>query len=191
MPVSYKQTGEELAKVSGWKPESKKNSARSVGFVVGLGAGILTLCLSGQPAFPANVFGALLVGVVAGGITYGVLSEMNSKTEALAAGRILKKKMKSGKWVVEVWENLGWHFKIRSRAGHLSIYPSYSGTGPYHTDLCEIKDGCGTPCALSVSKSYNNPNNAVKGQLKHLKKYFDEQTTMLNKLVWAVEEALQ
>ena len=76
VPVSYKQAGEKLAQTSGWKLEPRDNSsAKSVGFVVFIGAGVLTLCLSGQPAFPQNLLGALLVGGVAGSLTYGVLSK--------------------------------------------------------------------------------------------------------------------
>ena len=76
MAISFKEAGEKLAQTSGWKPEPRDNSsAKSVGFVVFIGAGVLTLCLSGQPAFPGNLLGALLVGGVAGGLTYGVMAK--------------------------------------------------------------------------------------------------------------------
>ena len=71
--TDYKQVGEELVK---WKPVPKDNSrAGRIGFIVAVGLGVFVLTLTGQPAFPANLFGALLVGGVAGLVTYRSLAK--------------------------------------------------------------------------------------------------------------------
>lgn len=76
MKIDFREAGEKLAQSGGWKPVPKDNSrAAQIAFVVAVGIGIFVLTLTGQPAFPANLAGAVLVGGVAGLITYRSLAK--------------------------------------------------------------------------------------------------------------------
>lgn len=86
---------------------------------------------------------------------------MNTKAQALRAGKALLKKMKGYDWQVRVWENIGWHYEVHS--GPVAVYPA--GQGKY---FCLISDdpqkggsGLGLWTAQN-SPSRKDPNQAVE-----------------------------
>lgn len=49
---------------------------------------------------------------------------------------LLAKKMGCG-WTARVWENLGWHWEVRSPGGHIIIWPVTQSTRLFHSGLAE------------------------------------------------------
>lgn len=79
--------------------------------------------------------------------------------KAHRAAKALCKKMDTKGWKPRVWENLGWHWSIVK--GGLTVW---GGSKDYLVGF----EG-GTPCEVSVGKSFKDPNRAVEAQKELIK----------------------
>jgi hypothetical protein len=100
-----------------------------------------------------------------------------TKGQAKTYGEMVRATMADPKqWTVEVWENMGWHFRLRHKNGHLSVY-EHGRDGAevrYTTSLSPEPNGVGTPAQFAVHQSYATPDEAVEAQLQRVYKWATE-----------------
>lgn len=72
-------------------------------------------------------------------------------------------------WTVTVWENLGWHWKLKHTNGYLSLWgDSHGATVPtkFHAMLSTDAEAMGCNTTWYDDKRHTNPNKAVEHRLK-------------------------
>jgi hypothetical protein len=83
-----------------------------------------------------------------------------TKAETMKAARAFRQMMTFGKWDIQVWENLGWHFAIR--CGAVTVHPSAFG-GKCRALISDHADGSGGGLAVwSTHAPHVDPNEAVR-----------------------------
>lgn len=98
--------------------------------------------------------------------------KMKTRAEATAAGSALKARMKQGRWRVQVWENLGWHYCLlagKSETGTIAVHPG--SDGKYYALLG--LGGTGLAMWEDVG-SYQDPNRAVSAVIKQASRVIEE-----------------
>ena len=110
---------------------------------------------------------------------------------ALLAAKHLKTRMdRPDDWLLNVWENLGWHYCLNYKYGHLSVWPrnAYRGIGKasYGASLSPLPSGHGTPGEWIVGRSFSNPNQAVRAQIKRLKEDLSGRQKVYDTIVKAI-----
>lgn len=84
-----------------------------------------------------------------------------TRAEAIEAGFDCLKKMKGEGWDLEVWDNIGWHFCLRS--GPVAVYECV-GPGTYHCLVSDNPKGGagGAGHWTGDHPSRKDPNQAAK-----------------------------
>ncbi len=103
------------------------------------------------------------------------------RKEAESRGKRLLKRMKGQGWVLDVWENLGWHYAVEN--GPLTVYGDHfpGANGTFSTLLGENEDDrhCGSFNWSPRGKRYKDPNRAVKAQLRLAREYVDSVSALM------------
>ncbi len=84
----------------------------------------------------------------------------------------LLKRMRTGGWVVDVWENLGWHYCLRFTK-EFSIYPT--GDGHYIV--------CGEHTIVSNIGPMRDPNQLVKAVVAGLRERRDTAEKLISSML--------
>lgn len=100
-----------------------------------------------------------------------------TKREAQQQGEFLRNRMKRpNNWKVNVWENQGWYFELKKKAGYLRVHqygPTSFGTS---LGIDSLDDG-GTPMYLSTEQvTFADPEEGVAAQLKVLRDHIFQLT---------------
>jgi hypothetical protein len=82
-----------------------------------------------------------------------------TKKQAEKKGRALLRLMKGEGWKLDVWENLGWHYAVKSR--NISVHQD-KDDGTFYCYLGE-SGGLGI---WHTGKHFTDPNDAVSEQVK-------------------------
>jgi hypothetical protein len=97
------------------------------------------------------------------------------KRAARLGGELLAK-MKGTGWQLRVWENLGWHYEVHNCVGDREVsvrvhYGKYSVLFGHN----------GGEIFWTERKSYDDPNEAVRQQLKLARKFVDDLNVEVTK----------
>jgi len=95
------------------------------------------------------------------------------KVDAEKAAKDLKKKLKGRGWKIDVWENLGWHYRVS--AGSLKVYPSYT-KGHY---FCLFGKGGGGDSIWTDSFTSRDPNEVVEHQLAYANEVIEDYNSLI------------
>lgn len=97
------------------------------------------------------------------------------------AKRLLRK-LKGKGWRIDVWENLGWHFRLL--LGPLQITER---DGQYWTLMSDTPESGGGSYLWATQTESSDPNRAVRLQVRKAR----EKVEQLHSLVKGVEDALK
>lgn len=100
-----------------------------------------------------------------------------TKEEAERRAKALKRKMKTRRWVIHIWENIGWHYCIDN--GFISIFPSGIDTLYFPMMSTQLGDHA-TPPYWYVNRLFSDPNEAVKVQLQYAKKFAEKSMEIVH-----------
>lgn len=102
---------------------------------------------------------------------------MRTKAEATAAAKALLKRMKSPGWKIDVWENIGWHYRLKR--GTLSLWEhGEKSYGVYYSD--EV-GGVGEPAYYGIcGHRSTEPNRAVEYALRQMQAIIAGELALLN-----------
>jgi len=99
---------------------------------------------------------------------------MDTKAEATVAGKTLLRQLKGKGWKLDVWENLGWHY--RARNGALTVWPyAHRGLIYYDCLFSLIHPGSGDGRYMERGRRHLEPDKAVKAQLACIRASLKQQ----------------
>jgi hypothetical protein len=120
----------------------------------------------------------------------GLKTAFHTKKEAQKAGEELLSKLKGKGWRIKVWSNLGWHYNLAN--GRLTIHPDSFNKG-YMALLSDAtcKHIGGGAAFWTNSKSFKDPNDAVKDQIKRAKSFVSQFSTENSKMLSELSERVE
>lgn len=105
-----------------------------------------------------------------------------TKAAAKKAGEALRKKLKGKGWKIRVWENIGWH--LSAQLGRMTVH---GVPGNWWTLLG--KGSAGEIFWSPRCKGFQDPNAAVRHQLKIANAFLSKQTKHLRYIDAAITKA--
>lgn len=109
----------------------------------------------------------------------------NTEDEARKVGEKVLKMMKTGKWEIEVWSNLGWHVSLNRKFMSLGIH-KYGGEDKLAYTVLVARDseypGTGETYWADPIGSYGNPNNAVEGAIIAVRDFVEKANVCLKEI---------
>jgi hypothetical protein len=84
--------------------------------------------------------------------------------QAKANAENLKRRLNGKGWKIEVYENLGWHFKVRN--DYLNVYGK-EFADKYSCLMADTKEGAGGLSLWHVNNYAKDPNVSVRKQIEH------------------------
>jgi hypothetical protein len=100
----------------------------------------------------------------------------------VAAAQALRQRMRGRGWHIDIWENLGWHYAVRT--GTLAVYPhSVPGDRAQLTYTCLMGDGSSGEAiwhGQNWHPSHADPNVLVQIQLQHAKECLAKYQTIID-----------
>ena len=100
------------------------------------------------------------------------------------ARKTLSKMRKPGRWRINVFENLGWHWDLAS--GYITLSGDYydSGTSQFSAMMADTLPPCGSPHYWypGPGKGYfKDPNKAVDYVLRHAERFVKNVNSVVSK----------
>ena len=109
-----------------------------------------------------------------------------TKITATKRAKALQKIMGS-KWDICVWENLGWHYKLLSKTGYITLCVGLSGDhkSNYCCMISVDMPGTGLPGWFS-SEFFKDPHDAVFASLKVFRHKLNQCQQNFNNLLYTL-----
>lgn len=115
---------------------------------------------------------------------------MKTRKEARERGKKVKKMLPKG-WKLEIWENLGWHFKLTK--GPISVSQSYDDS--FHVLISDYGghpgSGGGAWSSGLKAKKHKTPQAAIRSGFKSMQNYAKTRICELNKVLNLASEAMK
>lgn len=91
-----------------------------------------------------------------------------TRENARTAAKACLRRMKTGGWKIRVWRNISWYWELR--CGNLTVNRGVVGYNCY----LRTNEGLGGASFWHDHQTYQDPNEAVREQLKKARKFVRE-----------------